>query len=38
MDDAMFNISSKRPDFVLNPLKFILNLVVDRIYIKQLEY
>ena len=38
MDDAMFNISSKRPDFLLNPLRSILYPVVERIYIKQLEY
>ena len=37
-DDAQFKIWSKRPVFVLNTMKFILNLVVGRIYPQQFEY
>ena len=37
-DDSLFKIMSKIPAFVLNPLKAMLNLVVDRISLQQLEY
>ena len=37
-DYALFKIRSKRPNFVLNPLKYMLNLVVDIISLQQLEY
>ena len=37
-DDLLFKIMSKIPAFVLNPLKAMLNLVVDRISLQQLEY
>ena len=37
-DDALFNIRLKIPAFVLNPLKAMMNLVVDIIYLNQLEY
>ena len=36
--DALFKIRSKIPAFVLNPLKSMLNLVVDRISLQKLEY
>ena len=34
----MFKIKPKRPAFVLKPLKAMLNLIVDRISLQQLEY
>ena len=37
-DDALFKIKPKRPAYVLNPLKAMLNLFVDRISLKQLDY
>ena len=37
-NDALINISSKRPDFVLKPLKVMMDLVVDRISLQKLEY
>ena len=37
-DDALFKNRSKLPDFVLRPLKFMLNLEVDRLSLQQLEY
>ena len=37
-NDALFKIRSKRPEFVLNPLKAMLKLFVDRIFLQQLEY
>ena len=37
-DDALFNIRSKIPAFVLKPLKAILNLVVDRISLQHFGY
>ena len=37
-DDVLFKYSSKRPDFVLSPLKSMLNCEVDRLYLQQLEY
>ena len=36
--DALFKIISKRPTFVQKPLKSVLNLVVDRIFLQQPEY
>ena len=36
--DALLKIRSKIPAFVMNPLKSILNLVVDGISVQQLEY
>ena len=35
---VMFNIRSKRPDFVLKTLKVVLNPFVDRLSLQQLEY
>ena len=37
-DDALFKNMSKRPAFVLRPLKSMLNFEVDRLSIQQLEY
>ena len=37
-DDAMFKNSSKIPSFVMNQLNTMLNLVVEIIYLQQLEY
>ena len=37
-DDVLFNIRSKIPAFALKPLKAMWNLVVDRIFLQQLEY
>ena len=37
-DDAMFKNGSKRPTFVLRPLKAMLNFEVDRLSLQQLEY
>ena len=37
-DDELFKIRSKIPAFVLNPLKDMLNLVVYRISLQQLEH
>ena len=37
-DDALLNIRPKRPAFVLKPLKSMLNPVIDRISLQQLEY
>ena len=34
----MLKIRSKSPEFALKTLKEMLNLVVDRIYLQQLEY
>ena len=36
--DPLFKIRPKRPAFVLNSLKDMLNLVVDIISLQQLEY
>ena len=38
IDDALLKIMSKRPSFVLKPLKAMLNLVFDRISLRKLEY
>ena len=37
-DDSLFKNRSKRPAFVLRPLKSILNFEVDRLSLQQLEY
>ena len=37
-DDALFKIRSKRPVFVLRPLKSILDSEVDVLSLQQLEY
>ena len=37
-DNALFKNSSKRPAFVLRPLKYILNFEVHRLSLQQLEY
>ena len=37
-DGALFKNSSKRPVFVIIPLKFMLNFEVDRLSLQQLEY
>ena len=37
-DDKLFNIDSKISVFLLKALKYMLNLVVDRISVQQLEY
>ena len=37
-DDVLFKIESKMTAFVMKPSKSMLNLVVDRIYIQQLQY
>ena len=37
-DDALFKNSSKRPAFVLRPLRSMLNYEVDRLSFQQLEY
>ena len=37
-DNALFNIRSKIPAFVLNPLNAMPNFVIDIIYLTQLEY
>ena len=37
-DYALFNIRPKINAFVLNPLKAMLNLVVEIIYLQQLGY
>ena len=37
-NDALFKIRSKITAFVLNPLKAMLNLVVDIISLQQLDY
>ena len=36
--DTLFKIRSRKPAFLLNPLKAMLNLVIDRICLQQLEY
>ena len=36
--DALFEIRQKRPVFVLETLKAMMNLVVDIIYLQQHEY
>ena len=37
-DGLLFKIRSKIPAFVIKQLKAMLDLVVDRIYLQQLEY
>ena len=37
-DDALFKISSNKFAFLLKPLEDMLNLVVDGIYLQQIEY
>ena len=37
-DDALFKNRSKRPAFVLRPLRSMLNFEVDRLSLHQLEY
>ena len=37
-DDDLFKNTSKRPSFVLRPLKTMLNFELDRLYLQQLEY
>ena len=37
-DDALFKIRSKRPAFVIKPLKAMLHLVADIISLQKLEY
>ena len=37
-DDSLFNNRSKRFAFVLSPLKSMLNLEVDILYLQLLEY
>ena len=37
-DDALFNNSSKRPAFVLKPLKTMLNFELEILSLQQLEY
>ena len=36
--DALFNNRSKRPSFVLSPLKSMLNFQVGRLSLQKLEY
>ena len=37
-DDALFKNRSKKPAFLLTPLKSMLNFKVDRLSIQNLEY